>query len=76
MDYLRLLKLASEVGEADVEVMLADFLSPPYPAWSVEKLRRILQPRTLSQIEMAELHPEWSSFDALLNSSQEVAYAG
>ena len=75
VDYLRLLKLASEVGEAAVEVMLADFLSPPYPAWSVEELRRILQPRTLSRIEMAELQPEWSSYDALLGSSQEVAHA-
>jgi transposase len=76
VEYLRLLKLASEVGESDVEVMLADFLSPPYPAWSVEELRRILQPRTPSQIEMAELQPEWSSYDALLTPSQEVAYAG
>ena len=40
VEYLRLLKLASEVGESDIEVMLADFLSPPYPAWSVEELLR------------------------------------
>ena len=75
VEYLRLLKLASEVGESDIEVMLADFLSPPYPAWSVEELRRILQPSSRPQIEMAELQPEWSSYDALLSPSQEVVYA-
>lgn len=74
VEYLRLLKLASEVGESDIEVMLADFLSPPYPAWSVEELRRILQPSSRPHIEMAELQPEWSSYDALLSSSQEVVY--
>jgi hypothetical protein len=75
VDYLRLLKLAGEVGESNVEVMLADFLSPPFPDWSVEKLRIILQPRTVSQIEMAELHPEWSSYDALLGANHEVTHA-
>jgi len=55
LEYLRLLKLASEVGESDIEVMLADFLSPPYPAWSVGELRRILQPEPKPQIEMSEL---------------------
>ncbi|MBI3733333.1 MAG: IS21 family transposase [Chloroflexi bacterium] len=76
VEYLRLLKLASEVGESDVEVMLADLLSPPYPAWSVEELRRILQPNSRPQIQLAELQPECSSYDALLDSRQEVVYAG
>jgi len=76
-EYLRLLKLASEVGESDIEVMLADFLSPPYPAWSVDQLRRILQPGTRPQIELAELQPECGSYDALLSQdNQEVVYAG
>jgi hypothetical protein len=39
-------------------------------------LRRILQPRALLQIEMAELDPEWSFYDALLGSGQEGAYTG
>ena len=70
VEYLRLLKLASEVGMSGVEVMLADYLSPPYPAWSVAELRCVLQPVTRSPIELAELQPEWRSYDALL--SQEV----
>jgi transposase len=76
VEYLRLLKLASEVGERDIEVMLADFLSPPYPAWSVGELRRILQPGPKPQIEVVELEPEWRSYDALLSPELEVAYAG
>jgi hypothetical protein len=76
VEYLRLLKLASEVGEIEVEVMLADFLSPPYPVWSVEQMRRSLQPSTRPHIELAELQPEWRSYDALLSPIQEVAYAG
>jgi hypothetical protein len=76
VDYLRLLKLASEVGETNVEIMLADYLSPPYPTWSVEKLGRILQPRPPCQVELAELQPECRSYDALLSEEQEVSYAG
>jgi hypothetical protein len=76
VEYLRLLKLASEVGESDLEVMLADVLSPPYPAWSVQELRRILQPEPKVPIEVIELEPEWRSYDALLSPELEVAYAG
>jgi hypothetical protein len=76
VEYLRLLKLASEVGESDIEVMLADYLSPPYPAWSVEGLRRILQPERRPHIELTDLRPEWSSYDALLSSEPEVGHAG
>jgi hypothetical protein len=76
VEYLRLLKLASEVGESDIQVMLADFLSPPYPAWSVEGLRRILAPEPRPHIELSELKPEWSSYDALLNPEPEVAHVG
>jgi len=75
LEYLRLLKLTSEVGESDVEVMLADFLCPPYPAWSVEELRHILQPSTRPPIEIVELQPELNSYDELLIPSQEVSYA-
>jgi hypothetical protein len=76
VEYLRLLKLASEVGESDIELMLADFLSPPYPAWSVGELRRILQPEPKPRIEVIELQPEWRSYDALLSPELEVACAG
>ena len=76
VEYLRLLKLASEVGEREVELMLVDFLSPPYPAWSVEELRQILQPSLRPQMEIAELQPELSSYDTLLSGEEEVAHAG
>src|SRR5258708_19501568 len=69
-----LLKLAGEVGESHIEVMLGDFLSPPYPAWSVGELRRILQPEPKPQIELIELQPECRSYDALLSPELEVAY--
>ena len=76
MDYLRLLKLAGEVGESQVEVMLADYLSPPYPAWSVAELGRILRPRPQCHVELEELQPECRSYDALLSLEQEVNYVG
>jgi hypothetical protein len=76
VEYLRLLKLASEVGESPVEVMLADYLSPPYPAWSVGELGRILQPRPERTVALEELQPECRSYDQLLSLEQEVSYVG
>jgi len=75
VEYLQLLKLTSEAKPGDVELMLVDFTSPPYPVWGVEQLRRILMPTAQSQFQMAELQPEWSSYDALLNPQPEVACA-
>ena len=75
VEYLQLLKLTSEVNQGDVELMLVDFTCPPYPVWSVEQLRRILMPTAQRQLQMAELQPEWSSYDALLNAQPEVACA-
>jgi hypothetical protein len=63
------------VGEGDIGVMLADYLSPPYPAWSVGELRRILQPAPQPQLEVIELQPEWGSYDQLLSPELEAAYA-
>jgi hypothetical protein len=76
VDYLRLLKLAGEAGESQVEVMLADYLSPPYPAWSVAELGRILRPRPHCHVDLEELQPECRSYDALLSLEQEVSHAG
>ena len=76
VEYLRLLKLASEVGESDIEVMLADYLAPPYPAWSVQELRRILQPESRPTLDLIDLKPECGWYDALLSSETEVAHAG
>jgi len=74
VEYLQLLKLTSEVRQSDVEVMLADFTSPPYPVWSVEGLRRVLQPAVRPELDLAELQPEWNSYDALLTGGEEVAH--
>lgn len=76
LEYLRLLKLASEVGESDIEVMLADYLRPPFPAWSVAQLRGILQPAPRAQVALSDLQPECGSYDALLSQPGEVVYAG
>jgi hypothetical protein len=65
VEYLRLLKLASEAGESDIGIVLADCLSPPYPTWSVELLRRNLQPDPRPSIQLSQLEPEWSSYDAV-----------
>jgi hypothetical protein len=73
VEYLQLLKLTSEVKQADVELMLVDFISPPYPVWSVEQLRRLLMPTAQPPLQMAELQPEWSSYDGLLSPQPEVA---
>jgi transposase len=75
LEYLQLLKLASEVNPGDVELMLVDFTSPPYPAWSVEQLRRILLPSLLPELQLSELQPDCRSYDALLNPLPEVLCA-
>ena len=76
VEYLRLLKLTSEVGQNDVELMLVEYVCPPYPAWTVDQLRGLLKPEPGAHPALAELEPEWSSYDALLRSSQEVCHVG
>jgi hypothetical protein len=77
VEYLRLLKLASEVAERDLELLLVEYVCPPYPAWTVDRLRGLLLPPEVHPVPaLAELQPEWSSYDALLTSSPEVAHVG
>jgi hypothetical protein len=76
VEYLRLLKLASEVGESDVELMLVDYSSPPASVWSVELFRRILQPEARPPMELNELQPECASYDSLLSAEWEVPHVG
>jgi hypothetical protein len=71
VEYLRLLKLASEVGESDVELMLVEYVCPPYPDWSVDQIRQALAPRPSQGVAVAELQPECASYDRLL--TPEVA---
>jgi len=75
VESLRLLTRAREVGQSDVEGMLADSLSPPFPAWSGAALRRSWQPRLRAPLELAERQPAGRSSDALLRASQEGAEA-
>ncbi len=71
LEYLRLLKLASEVVQSDLEMMLVEYVCPPHPAWSVDDLRRLLLPSDPPALRMAELQPECASYDALLTSVEE-----
>jgi hypothetical protein len=73
VEYLRLLKLASEVGEREVELMLVEYTCPPYPQWSVEQIRQALAPRPAQRVAMDELTPECAGYDRLL--TREVACA-
>lgn len=76
VEYLQLLKLTSQVRQSDVELRLIDFLSPPGMAWSVEQIRQALVPQAQPMLAVAELQPEWTSYDALLHAQPEVVYAG
>ena len=76
VEYLQLLKLTSQVRQSDVELMLIDFLSPPGATWNVEQIRQALVPQARPALAVAELRPEWTSYDALLHAQPEVAYAG
>jgi hypothetical protein len=67
-----LLKLTSETSMADVEMMLIEYTSPPYPAWNVQALRQLLMPQPSSLIELTELQPDCQSYDALLSAKEEV----
>jgi hypothetical protein len=75
LEYLQLLKLTSQVGQSDVELMLIDFLSPPGCTWNVEQIRRALVPQAHPHLEMVEFKPECNSYDALLSSQPEVVHA-
>jgi hypothetical protein len=66
VEYLRLLKLASEVGEREVELMLVEYTCPPYPQWSVDQIRQALAPRPAQRVAMDELTPECAGYDRLL----------
>lgn len=74
LEYLRLLKLTAETGPGEVELMLAEYTCPPYPAWTVDEIRKTLRPALAPPIHLAELRPECQSYDALL-LNPEVSHA-
>ena len=74
LEYLRLLKLTAETGPGEVELMLVEYTCPPFPAWSVDDIRRVLLPAPRTQIQLAELLPECQSYDVLLTMNTEVSH--
>jgi hypothetical protein len=76
LEYLRLLKLSTEVEASDLELMLVEFVCPPHPNWMVEDLRRIVLPRSARDMEVADLKPELSGYDQLIDQSPEVENVG
>lgn len=76
LEYLRLLKLSTEVEATDLELMLVEWVCPPYPKWTVDDLRKIVLPRSALVPSIQDLQPEWSSYDQLIPSQQEVPHAG
>lgn len=76
LEYLRLLKLSTEVEAGDLELMLVEFVCPPHPKWTVEDLRKIVLPRSTLHPEVQELEPEWTSYDELIHPEPEVPHVG
>ncbi len=76
LEYLRLLKLASEVGERDLELLLIDYLSPPEKEWSVGQFQQIVSAWPQESPQVIELTPEWGWYDRLLSSNPEGAHVG
>jgi hypothetical protein len=76
VEYLRLLKLSTEVEAADLELMLVEFVCPPYPKWTVDDLRKIVLPRSALLPQVQDLQPEWTSYDQLITANTEVSHVG
>jgi len=74
MEYLRLLKLSTEVEATDLELMLVEYVCPPHPKWSVEDLRAIIYPRSALHPVVQDLEPQWNSYDTLITQRSEVAH--
>ena len=70
-------QIAGEAGQTELELMLVEYVCPPgIPPGRVDELRGMLKPEARSQPVLAELEPEWSSYDALLTSNPEAPYVG
>jgi len=73
LEYLHLLRLAAELGEAAITSLVSEFSGPGYPGkWTVASLRRYLGMAARSAIPDLQLEPELASYDALL--SPEVTH--
>lgn len=75
LEYLHLLKLAAELGEAAISSLIGEYSSPAQPGkWTVAGLRSYLGLSARPTVPDLHLEPELASYDALLN--QEVTHVG
>lgn len=73
LEYLHLLKLAAELGEAAISSLVGEWSGPGHPGkWTVAGLRRYLRLDALGAVPQCELEPDLTSYDALL--SEEVGH--
>ena len=74
LEYLRLLQLASEVGESAITSIVGEMSGPGHPSkWTVIELRSFLDLESQPKVLEMELEPpNLSGYDALL--SEEVAH--
>jgi len=74
LEYLHLLNLAAEVGEAAIGTLVGQWSGPQQPQrWTVAALRRTLGLSERTPVPALQLEPELSGYDALL--SQELSHA-
>jgi hypothetical protein len=75
LEYLHLLKLASELGEAALSSVVGEWSGPMQPRkWTVAQLRQYLGLEERPAVPALHLEPELARYDALLGG--EVAHAG
>lgn len=76
LEYLQVLKLASEVGESAISSLVGELSGPGHRTkWTVAQLRGFLDLESPPKVLEMELEPpNLSSYDALLN--EEVAHVG
>jgi hypothetical protein len=68
LEYLHLLKLTADVGEAAIGSLVGEFSSPCQPMkWTVTSLRRYLGLDERPLVPKIELEPDLASYDALLS---------
>lgn len=75
LEYLHLLRLTAELGEAALSSLVGAWSNPMQPGkWTVAQLRRFLGLEERPAVPEVQLEPDLASYDALL--SEEVNHAG